>query len=257
MKPNFVVRIAILIVLSSVLLTACGVGATAQPTNTPQVVRIVTEAAYPPFETVDETTKELVGFDMDLIRAVMDTTGLEYEIINIAWDPLLTGMAQCQYDAAISAITITEERQQAMGFSNGYINAGQIVTVNTATTDISGPEDLVGRRIAVQLGTTGDIEAQKIEGAEVKAYDSVDLAFQDLKNKQVDAVVADYPTSLAFVEANAGDIVTVGEPFTEEVYGIAVCKTDTALLEMINAGLKTVSDKGLIQELEQKWLAGQ
>ncbi len=257
MKPNFLVRIAILIALSSVLLTACGAGVANQPTNTPRVVRIVTEAAYPPFETVDETTKELVGFDMDLIRAVMDTTGLQYEIINIAWDPLLTGMAQCQYDAAISAITITEERQQAMGFSNGYINAGQIVTVNKATTDISGPADLVGKRIAVQLGTTGDIEAHKIEGAEIKTYDSVDLAFQDLKNRQVDAVVADYPTSLAFVDANVDDIVTVGEPFTEEVYGIAVCKKDTALLEQINAGLKTVSDKGLIKELEQKWLADQ
>ncbi len=257
MKTHLISKIVTLIVLSSVFLAACGAGAASQPTNTPRVVRIVTEAAYPPFETVDETTKELVGFDMDLVRAVMDTTGLQYEIINIAWDPLLTGMAQCQYDAAISAITITEERKQAMGFSNGYINAGQIVTVNTATTDISGPEDLVGRVIAVQLGTTGDIEAKKIEGAEVKAYDSVDLAFQDLKNRQVDAVVADYPTSLAFVEANVEDLVTVGEPFTEEVYGIAVCKNDTALLEQINAGLKTVSDNGLIKELEQKWLAGQ
>jgi len=101
------------------------------------------------------------------------------------------------------------------------------------------------------------MEAEKIEGAVVNAYDTVDLAFQDLVNKQVDAVIADYPTSLAFVQVNADDLTTVGDVFTQEVYGIAVCKTNTSLLEQVNTGLKTVSDKGLIQELEQKWLAGE
>lgn len=257
MKTNLFVKIAILTALSSIILTACGGGVFSQPTNTPRVIRIASDATYPPFETVDETTKELVGFDMDLIKAVMESAGLQYEVINVGFDPLLTGMAQCQYDAAISSITITPERGQAMAFSNGYINAGQIVTINKATSGINGPADLVGKRIGVQLGTTGGMEAEKIEGAEVKTYDSIDLAFQDLVNKQVDAVIADYPTSLAFVQKNANDLTTVGNVFTEEVYGIAVCKKDTALLDQINAGLKTVTDKGLIKEFEQKWLAGQ
>jgi polar amino acid transport system substrate-binding protein len=257
MKTSLIIRIAIVAVLTSVLLSACGAGLSGSPTNTPKVIRIATDATYPPFETVDESTKEMVGFDMDLIKAVMDTTGLPYEIVNVGFDPLLTGMAQCQYDLAISAITITPERGQAMAFSNGYINAGQVVTINKATTGINGPQDLVGKKIGVQLGTTGGIEAEKIEGAVVNTYDTVDLAFQDLVNKQIDAVIADYPTSLAFVQVNADDLTTTGDVFTQEVYGIAVCKTNTALLEQVNAGLKTVTEKGLIQELEQKWLAGE
>ena len=256
MKTSILNKVVIVLVLSTIILTGCSGFAGSQPTNTPSVVRVATDATYPPFETVDETTKGLVVFDIDLINAVAEEAGLQIELVNVGFDPLLTGIAQCQYDAAISAITITEDRAKQMSFSNSYINAGQIVTINKATTDIQGPDDLVGKKIGVQLGTTGAIEAEKIANAEVKAYDTVDLAFQDLVNKQVDAVVADYPTSLAFVQVNSNDIVTVGDVFTDESYGIAVCKTNTDLLNKINDGLAKVQAKGLIQELEQKWLAG-
>ena len=256
MKTSILNKVVIVLVLSTIILTGCSGFAGSQPTNTPSVVRVATDATYPPFETVDETTKGLVGFDIDLINAVAEEAGLQIELVNVGFDPLLTGIAQCQYDAAISAITITEDRAKQMSFSNSYINAGQIVTINKATTDIQGPDDLVGKKIGVQLGTTGAIEAEKIANAEVKAYDTVDLAFQDLVNKQVDAVVADYPTSLAFVQVNSNDIVTVGDVFTDESYGIAVCKTNTDLLNKINDGLAKVQAKGLIQELEQKWLVG-
>lgn len=242
----------IVLTLTSLILSACGATATEKT-----IVRIATDATYPPFETVDETSKEMVGFDIDLIKAVAEQAGFEYELVNVNFDPLLAGISQCQYDAAISAITITEERKNTMAFSNGYINAGQIVTINTENTEVKSVADLDGKAIGVQIATTGAIEAEKIAGANVKTYDTVDLAFLDLMNKQVDAVIADYPTSLAFVQANEGKIITTGEPFTEEVYGIAVCKSDTALLEKINAGLKALQEKGTIKELETKWLAGE
>lgn len=241
-----------MIILATLVLSACG----AAPTEK-TVVRIATDATYPPFETVDETSKEMVGFDIDLIKAVAEQAGFEYELVNVNFDPLLAGISQCQYDAAISAITITDERKNSMAFSNGYINAGQIVTINTENTEVKTVADLQGKSIGVQIATTGAIEAETIEGAEVKTYDTVDLAFLDLMNRQVDAVIADYPTSLAFVQANEGKIITTGEPFTQEVYGIAVCKTNSALLEKINTALKTLQDNGKIKELETKWLAGE
>lgn len=257
MKTSILNKVIIVLVLSTIILTGCSGFAGSQPTNTPSVVRVATDATYPPFEMVEESTKGLIGFDMDLINAVAEEAGIQIEVVNIGFDPLLTGMAQCQYDAAISAITITEERGKQMAFSNPYINAGQVVTINKATTDIQGPQDLVGKSIGVQLGTTGAMEAEKIEGAVVKTYDTVDLAFQDLVNRQVDAVVADYPTSLAFVQVNSENIMTVGDVFTEETYGIAVCKTNTELLNTINTALAKVMEKGLVTELEQKWLAGE
>ncbi len=90
-------------------------------------------------------------------------------------------------------------------------------------TVISSKEDLVGKTIGAQLGTTGAIEAGKIEGATVKTYDSYDLAFLDLANGQIDAVIADYPTALGFVDQNPDKLMTVGDVFTDESYGIAVC----------------------------------
>jgi ABC-type amino acid transport substrate-binding protein len=120
---------------------------------------------------------------------------------------------------------------------------------------ITGRDDLVGKKIGAQLGTTGAIEAAKIQDAELKTYDSYDLAFLDLANGQIDAVIADYPTALGFVERNSERLMVVGEVFTDESYGIAVCKNDAQLLDQINAGLAAVRANGTAEKLEEKWLA--
>ena len=236
-----------LIVIFSMLLGAC------QSSTTK--VRVATEAAYPPFEVVNEQTKELEGFDIDLMKEVAKRAGLEVEFKNTPFDAVLAGISTCQFDAAISAITITAERAEKIGFSRPYINAGQVTTVRVDNSDIKGPADLKGKTIGVQLNTTGQIEAEKIEGATIKPYDTVDLAFLDLQNGQVDAVVADYPTTLNFVNKAKDKIKTTGDVFTEETYGIAVCKTNTALLDKINKALEELEKEGFIKKLEDKWLA--
>jgi len=222
----------------------------------PMKIRVASDAAYPPFETVDEKTKELVGFDIDLFKAIAEKANLQVEFVNIGFDPLLAGMAQCQYDAAISAITITDERKQNMTFSDPYFKAGQAITVAVSNDKIKTEADLKGKTIGTQLGTTGDILAKKIEGANVKAYDSVDLAFQDLLNGQVEAVVADNVPSEGFVGKSPDKIKIVGDLLTSEDYGISVCKKNTELLDRINKGLKEVKDAGLIDELNTKWVKG-
>jgi polar amino acid transport system substrate-binding protein len=219
-------------------------------------VRVATDATFPPFEMVDEKTKELTGFDVELMKAVAAKSNIEIEFVNIGFDPMLAGLSQCQYDAAIAAITITDERKNQMGFSDPYLNAGQIITVAKTNTTIKSKDDLVGKKVAAQLGTTGAIEAQKIKDVQLKTYDSYDLAFLDLQNGQIDAVIADYPTALGFVGKNSEKLMVTGQVFTDESYGIAVCKTKTDLLKQINAGLAAVKNDGTIKNLEQKWLAG-
>ncbi|MEA4908687.1 MAG: basic amino acid ABC transporter substrate-binding protein [Chloroflexi bacterium] len=243
-----------LVVALSLVLSACG-GTPAATEEASKTIRVATDATWPPFETVNESTKEIQGFDIDLMNAIAEKTGLTIEYVNVGWDPLLAGMAQCQYDAAISAMTITDERKEQFLFSEPYINAGQIVSVRKDETEITGPDSLPGKTIGVQIGTTGAIEAEKIEGATVKTYDTVDLAFLDLMNKQIDAVVADYPTAVAFVGQNADALMTVGEVFTDESYGIAVCKNNQELVDQINEGLAAVKADNLIPELEAKWLS--
>lgn len=254
MKRTFYLCMMGLVVLSLVL-TAC-----AAPTPTPkQVVKMVvaTDATFPPFEIVDDATKELTGFDIELMKAIAVKGGFEIEFVNIAFDPMLAGLAQCQYDAGIAAITITDDRKAAMLFSDPYINAGQIVAVRKDETVIKSKDDLKGKTIGVQLGTTGALEAEKIEGAVIKTYDAYDLAFLDLQNGQVDAVIADYPTALNFVGKAPEKLTVTGEVFTDESYGIAVCKTKPEYIDLINKGLAAAKQDGTIQQLEQKWLAGQ
>lgn len=217
-------------------------------------VVIATDATWPPFESINEQTKEIEGFDIDLMTAIAEEAGLEIEFMNVAWDPLLAGMAQGQYDVAISAMTITEERAKQFFFSDPYFEAGQIVTVRTDNTNITNKNTLPGKVVGAQIGTTGSFEIEKIIGADLKTYDDIGLAFQDLMNGQIDAVVADNPLALGYVNKYPDKLKTAGEVFTEESYGIAISKDREDLLEKINAGLKAVKEKGLIEELAKKWL---
>ncbi|MBP7227935.1 MAG: basic amino acid ABC transporter substrate-binding protein [Longilinea sp.] len=215
---------------------------------------VATDATFPPFEIVDEQTKQLTGFDIELMRAVAAKAGFEVEFVNLPFDPMLAGVIDCQYDAAIAAITITDERKAQMSFSSPYINAGQIVVV-AADSKITGRGDLTNKTVGAQLGTTGEIEARKIDGVTYKPYDTYDLAFLDLANGQIDAVIADYPTALGYIGQNP-QIKTVGEVFTDESYGIAFCKNKTEYIGIINQALEELKKDGTIAKLEQTWLAG-
>ncbi len=243
--------VTIALVVASMILSACA-------SNTAKTkVRIGTDATWPPFEQVNEQTKNIEGFDIDLMNAIAAKGGFEVEYVNVGFDPLLAGMAQCSYDAAISSITITDERKKTMLFSDPYINAGQIVVVRTDNTDIKSKDDLTGKTVGAQIGTTGAIEVQNMEGVTLRTYDTVDLAYLDLANGQIDAVVADYPTANAFVAKDADKIMSVGDVFTDEYYGVAICQKNADLQAKINEGLAAVKEEGLIEKLDAKWLKGE
>jgi polar amino acid transport system substrate-binding protein len=230
----------------SMVLTSC--------TQKTTKIRVATDATWAPFESVNETTKEIEGFDIDLLKAIAEKENLEIEFINVAWDPLLAGVAQGTYDAAISSITITEDRKKDMLFSDPYFEAGQIIVVRKDNTSITSPASLSGKKAGAQIGTTGAMEIQKVSGATLKTYDDIGLGFQDLMNGQIDAVVCDNPVALGYVGKNSTKVKTVGTIFTQENYGIAVAKGKTDLLAKINSGLKKVKSEGLISQLSKKWL---
>lgn len=214
---------------------------------------VATDAAFPPFEYVDEDSKDMVGFDIDLMNAIAEKADLDIQFQNVAWDPLLAGMADCQYDMAISAITILLERAEQFSFSDPYINAGQIIAVTVDNTTVTSPDDLVGATIGAQLGTTGAMEAEAIADSTVKVYDTYELAFLDLMNGQIEAVIADYPTAVAFVNKNTDQLKVVGEVFTDENYGIAFCMGNDELISQVNTALAELQAEGFIDELVNKW----
>jgi polar amino acid transport system substrate-binding protein len=220
-------------------------------------IRVATDANWPPFEYVNEKTKQLAGFDIDLMNEIAKKAGLRIEFVNVNFTQLLAGMEKCQYDAAISSITITDERKKLMDFSDPYIIAGQVVVVRKDNADISSKDDLGSKQVGAEVNTTGAMEVGKIRNATLKTYPKIALAYQDLMDKRIDAVVADNPVALAYAGKNPDTLKIVGTVFTSEYYGIAVCKTNKELLAKINTGLKMCLNEKLIDKLIDKWLINQ
>ena len=157
-------------------------------------------------------------------------------------------------DAVISAATITEEREEMVDFSDPYFNAGQMIAVRADETEITGADDLAGKKVGVQLGTTGDIWLSDNTDAEVVRYDENTLAFQALANGDVDAAMADGPTAIDIVQANPEmNLKVLPEVYTEEQYGIAVNPDRQDVLAAINEGLAAVQASGKYDEIYDKY----
>jgi len=205
---------------------------------------------------VDES-KNIVGFDIDLMNAAAKAGGFEVEFKNTAWDGIFAGLEGSKYDAVMSSVTITDERKQTMDFSLPYINAGQILVVKNEVSGVATLADLKGKTVAAQIGTTGAFEIDKYADVKKKEYDEIGLAFADLANGRIDAVVCDTPVAAQYALQNdeyKGSLKIVGEPFTDEYYGVAVKKGNKKVLDTINKGLKKVLDAGDNKAIEDKWL---
>lgn len=240
------------LVMVVTMLTAC---AAAAPGGKKFV--IASDASFPPMEFVDEA-KNIVGFDIDLIKAIAKDQKFEVEIKNVAWDGIFAGLEAGQYDAIISSVTVTDERKQKYDFSEPYFNANQGIVVRADDTTIKSEKDLAGKTVGVQIETTGAIAVRKIEGAKVKQFDTPDLAMLDLVNKNVDAVVVDTPVAANYAlqaEQFKGKLKIVSEIVTNEVYGLTVQKGDPKkLLPLFNAGLKNVKASGEYKKIYEKWI---
>jgi ABC-type amino acid transport substrate-binding protein len=202
-----------------------------------KTIRIGTDATYPPFETVDPATGQVVGFDAELMRRVFAKLGYEVEFTVVPFDGIVAGLTTGKYDAIVSAFTITPERQERVAFSVPYYDAGQTIAVPLSDTATHATADLQGKRIGVQLGTTGERLAKGIADVEVFSYDNIGAAFIDMDNGKLDAVINDKPTSERYI-ALQGQAKLVGELLTKEQYGVAFRKEDQWLLDRFNTALQ-------------------
>ncbi|MCX7038013.1 MAG: basic amino acid ABC transporter substrate-binding protein [Spirochaetes bacterium] len=246
-------------ILTGLVLAALLFGVVSCAKKEPTKIVIATDATWPPMEMVDES-KNIVGFDIDLMTAAAKAGGFTVEFRNTAWDGIFAGLEAGKYDAVMSSVTITDERKNTMDFSVPYINAGQILVVRTEASGVEKLTDLKGKIVAAQIGTTGAFEIDKVKDAEKitpKTYDEIGLAFEDLANGRVDALVCDTPVAAQYAlqnESYKGKLKIVGQPFTEELYGVAVKKGNTKILDQINKGLKKVLDSGENKAIEKNWL---
>lgn len=246
-------------ILSAVMMAGCGKEEKKEEKPETRVTTIQegkllmgSDTTYPPFETIDDKG-EAVGFDVDIAREIARRLGLELEVVSVKWEGIIPGLKTGNFDILMSAMTITEERKQEIDFSDPYIDSDQSIAVVKGRTDIAGPEDLVGKVVGVQVDTTGQFTAEKIEGiAEIKKYDTIILAFADLELGRIDAVLNDYPVN-AYICKDRGKTEVVATIKTDEKYGIGVKKGNTQLLEAINRALAEMKADGTYDRIFEKW----
>ena len=215
--------------------------------------QIATDATFTSFETVDMTTGQFSGFDIDLMRAIASRAGFQVKFSNVAFITLIKSVASCQFDGGIAAIGITSPLQQQVHFSDPYLTVGQVVVVKKGNLTINGRDQLPGMAVGTQRGSASALAIQNIPGIRLAPYDSFEQAFQDLADGNIDAVVAGAPRAQSFVNIKANNLKIVGGEFADESYGIAICNQNGELLKKINAGLKAVKDDGTLNNLLQKW----
>ncbi|MEP0909824.1 ABC transporter permease subunit [Leptolyngbya sp. GB1-A1] len=218
----------------------------------PRSLTVAIEPVYAPFEFTSQSG-ELQGFDVDVIREIGKASGFDVEFQNIAFDGMIPALQAKSVDAAIGAMTITQKRAESVDFSRPYFKAGLAIAVKEGTQDITRLEDLDGKKVAVQIGTTGAEEIKKVPGARVSTFNGSALALQELSNGNVDAVVADAPIMLfALNTGNINGLKLTGDLLSEEFYGIPTPK-GSENLQLINQGLGKILQNGAYERVYRKW----
>ena len=211
-----------------------------------------TNAEFPPYESYEDG--QIVGIDMDIMRAVSDELGMELEIEDIAFDSIIPEIVSGKADMALAGMTVTEDRKASVDFSDTYATASQMIIVKE-DSKIAGPDDLKGVTVGVQLGTTGDIYVSDLEadGTTVERYNKGFEAVQALSQGKIDAVVIDGEPAKTFVSETEG-LKILDEAFTVEEYAIAVKKGNSELLDKINTALESLKDNGTLDEIVAKYI---
>ena len=216
---------------------------------------MATNAAFPPYEmTTDAGAFE--GIDIDTAQAIADKLGLELQIDDMDFDAALLSVQQGKADIAMAGVTVTDERKNVMDFSDSYATGIQSIIVPEGS-DIASPDDLAGKMIGTQRGTTGYIYCSDDFGDNaVVAYDDGLTAVQALNNGQVDAVVIDNAPAKEFVAANPG-LVLLDTSYAEEDYAIGMAKGNTALEDAVNAALEELKADGTLQSIVDKYITAE
>ncbi|MEG0586189.1 MAG: basic amino acid ABC transporter substrate-binding protein [Christensenellaceae bacterium] len=207
---------------------------------------MMTNASFAPYEYLGSDNKP-AGVDIDMAQAIADAIGVKLEVIDMDFDALIPSLIAGKGDIVGAGLTITPERQESVDFSMPYADATQLIIVKADNTAIKSADDLSGKTIGVQLGTTGDIYVSDVEGATVKQYKTGLEAAMDLKNGKLDAVVLDQLPAQNIVTVNK-DLMLINTPFTEEQYAMAVKKGDVAFLEVINGAIEKLAADGTVDK---------
>ena len=211
-------------------------------------------ATYRPF-AFENPNKEIVGYDIDIIKAVAQKAGLKVKIVNTPWTGIFAALNNGDVDIVISGVTINDKRKQSYDFSAPYFEARQLIAVPVGST-AKGLKDLAGKKIAVVNASTGDDTASREFGKtnpDIRRFENTPTIISELANGGVDAAIGDNGV-IAFRVQEHKNLKTVDDPsFPKEYFGIVVKQGNKALLDKINAGLAAVKADGSYGQIYKKW----
>ena len=249
---SFLIAVLLISAIMAVL-ASCGNGkvVTVDDIKEAGKLKMGTESGFAPFEYVEGG--EIVGIDIDIANEIVAAWGVELEIQDMDFSAVLTGVSTGVVDIGLAGITRTEERMKNMDFSEPYFVSYQVIVVRN-DSDIAGKDDLNGKTIGAQAGTTGEELAAEIVGdANVVGYDKYIMAVQDLKNGQIDAIIMDHLPAQGHVNKNADEIKYIDTPIGEDNYCIAMKKGSADLKKAIDDILSEMKSSGRLDEIIQKY----
>ncbi len=233
----------------------------APPTNTlPDLggrkIIVAVENAYPPFNSIDTTTNQGIGWDYDVFQEICKLLNCVPEMTEAAWEGIFEATAAGQYDVVADGVTITEDRKKTVAFSDPYMSITQVILVRadeisfTDSKTLAANPDLI---VATQLGTTNEIKAVEIVGeARVKSFDTFDGAVLSLLSGDANAVILDQEPALGFMDTNPGKLKILDEKLQGDQLGF-VYKQGSDLIAPINAAMAALKANGTLDNLYQKW----
>jgi len=216
-------------------------------------ITIGLDDTLPPMEYRNEKN-ELVGFDIDFANALSKELGVKVKFVPSAWDGIIPGLDAKRFDIILSSMNVTDERKKKADFVE-YFGVGQVLTVKAGNPlNIKTIDDLKGKNVGVQLGSTGETAVKSIDGIkEVKKYDLTTDVFNDMGLGRVDAGVVGEMIGRYYMTTKPGVFEVAGEAFNVQPMGIAVRKGDTELRESLQEAVETLESNGTLSDISQKW----
>jgi len=259
-----ILAFALSVMLCMALLTACGssdtsskesetsTDAAAVTTVTPGTLIMATNAYFPPYEFYEGS--DIVGIDAEIAQAIADKLGLTLQIQDMEFDSIITAVQTGKVDMGLAGMTVTEDRLKNVNFSDSYATGIQSVVV-TEDSDIASVDDLKGKKIGVQLSTTGDIYACGDFGEKnVEKYNKGNDAIMALSQGKVDAVIIDNEPAKSYVAATKG-LKILDTEYVEEQYAACISKDNESLLTAVNGALKELREDGTLQAILDKYIS--
>lgn len=245
-----ILLIALIVVLAATFVCACGKKDTGM-TVKKGVLTMATNAYFPPYEYYEGD--QIIGIDADIAKAVADKLGLELKIEDMEFDSIIVAVQTGKVDMGLAGMTVTDERKQSVNFSDTYATGIQVVIVKE-DSDITSIDDLEGKKIGVQMSTTGDIFASGDYGEEnVEKYNKGADAVMALTNGKVDAVIIDNEPAKNFVAANAG-LKILDTEYAVEDYAACINKENKELLDAVNGALAELKADGTLQKIIEQYI---